>query len=335
MGEMLRASFIPIPEKRIYQTDGSLALAITPPGERGESGAASLRQHETEFADYVLRNTPSRFSEDLSSEIHETNRISDPYIFLINRPRGKLQTPDGQDLEGFMDKTGYLGRLESNAFDQIQSWSIKSNSGRVLWFSPPHRDRSPASKIIVSEIKELNAEFGMLINRAILLDISSLELLRFANQLSPSMAALDPESLRGTAIFPSQEEYDEWFQQIEHIDVQFRQVSSGSDISRKITTYQRVSEIDNSNIYHDYGRMYREAQGSNLIGQHIGSCPSIKKDQDSDYSPFSIFSESLNSLGETKTLDCECPFCYKKVTATIANGKISCPECKEGVSYKC
>lgn len=40
-------------------------------------------------------------------------------------------------------------------------------------------------------------------------------------------------------------------------------------------------------------------------------------------------------VGEAKTLDCTCPFCRKRVQATISRGKIHCPNCKKSAPYVC
>ena len=246
---------------------------------------------EVGFSHFVLQHTPGQLSENLSSEIHETNRISDPYIFLINKTRGKLQTSDGQDIDGFMNKSTYLGGLEFGAFEQIQSWALTADSGYTVWFSPPYEDKYPVSKIVVSKIIELNPDQAILFNRAILLDIDALRLLGVANQLIPATWLPDPESLRSIPLFPSEREFDEWFAKIAPVSDQFKQVIDGSDLSQKITTYQRVRQISDGVIYQDYDRMHKEAERENLMGGHSGSCPPITTGADaSKNTPFSIFS---------------------------------------------
>lgn len=292
------------------------------------------QKSEADFSHFVFQNTPTQFSENLSSEIHETNRISDPYIFLINRAGGKLQTPNGQDIEGFMETDTYLGELEKGAFEQIQNWSMNARNGCAVWFSPPYKDEYPVSKIVVSKIMGLDSDRAILFNRAIVLDIDALRLLGVANQLISSAWVPDPETLRGLPLFPSEEEFNEWFRTMSSLSEQFKQVSNGFDLSHKIATYQRVRQISDSAIYQDYHRIYKKAERENLMGQHIGSCPPSVSAGGRN-TPFSVFSGEFNSLGETKTLECTCPFCEKKVTAIIAEGKIRCPECKESVPYSC
>jgi hypothetical protein len=287
---------------------------------------------EAEFSHFVLRNIPTQLTENISSEIHETNRISDPYIFLINRARGKLQTPNGQDIEAFMETETYLGGLEGVAFQQIQAWSMNERSGDSVWFSPPYGESRPVSKIVVSKIMELDSEHSILFNRAILLDIDALKLLRVANELSPSIKLLEPELLRSIPLFPSQEEFDEWFASMSGVNDQFNQISDGSDLLDKIRTYQRVRQISDNVDSEDYHLIYKQAEQENLVGQYLGSCPLIPTGKST---PFSIFSEEQNTIGETKTLECKCPFCDQRVKAVIAGGKIKCPECKKSVDYSC
>ena len=246
---------------------------------------------EVDFSNFVLQHTPGQLSENLSSEIHETNRISDPYIFLINRARGKLQTPDGQDIDGFMDKNTYLGKLETMAFEQIQSWTMTTDGGYSVWFSPPYDDRHPVSKIVVSKIMELDSDQAILFNRAILLDMEALRLLGIANQLIPHTWLPDPELLRSIPFFPSEGEFDKWFGGMSYLSDQFKQINDGSDLSQKITTYLKVRQISDGINYQSYYRVYEEAQRENLMGRNAGSCPPSLANADSNgKTPFSIFS---------------------------------------------
>ncbi len=251
----------------------------------------NIATQEANFSKFVLQHIPGQLSENLSSEIHETNRISDPYIFLINRDRGRLQTPDGQDIDGFMDKDTDLGRLETVAFEQIQRWTMTADGGYSVWLSPPYDDRHPVSKIVVSKIMELDSDQAVLFNRAILLDIDASELLGIANQLISHTWLSDPELLRSMPLFPSEEEFNKWLDGISDLSDQFGQVSDGIDLSRKIATYLKVSQISDRTNHQNYNQIYEEVQRENLMGKHLVSCPPSSSSRDSNNkTPFSIFS---------------------------------------------
>jgi hypothetical protein len=255
------------------------------------SKSRDIAAQEANFSRFVLQHIPDQLSENLSSEIHETNRISDPYIFLINRDRARLQTPDGQDIDGFMDKDTDLGRLETVAFEQIQNWAMTADGGYSVWFSPPYDDRHPVSKIVVSKIMELDSDQAILFNRAILLDIDASGLLGIANQLISHTWLSDPELLRSVPLFPLEEEFNKWFDGISDLSDQFGQVSDGTDLSQKIATYLKVSQISDRTNHQNYNQIYEQAQRENLMGKHLGSCPPSSSNRDSNSkTPFSIFS---------------------------------------------
>ena len=46
-------------------------------------------------------------------------------------------------------------------------------------------------------------------------------------------------------------------------------------------------------------------------------------------------SVSFNTPEGVRFLECTCPFCQQKVTATIAGGTITCPRCNQSSIYTC
>jgi len=153
--------------------------------------------------------------EEIASYSLETRRIPDPYFFIV-RDDGKLISPQtGKPVEDSVEKNSILGKVEFEALVKIQDWVVNSEEGVVVWISPPHKERSPLSKIIKSDIRH-QGSLKILFNRAILLDIDGQECLKLANDIQDNIGRLiSPEDLRGSPLFVTGELGDRLFDTLE------------------------------------------------------------------------------------------------------------------------
>lgn len=280
-----------------------------------------------QFIQQTLTNPRGQLTEEVASSIHETNRVPDPYIYLVRNHR--LVTPTGLIIGNKVEKESYLGQIEYAAFKEIERWADINNSGTVIWFSPPYPGVCPVSKIIISELSTDN-NTKILFNRAVVLDINGQTLMELANKLSTEEGLIpDSETLRACPFFPTAEEFINWF---ELLKLYSKLIENDEDIIFKFRTLQRLSEetfaIAGPNTL--YADLYQKADESGLIGHLPGSCPST--------TGFTSFEQMLSNslkINEGHTLDCVCPHCKQRVKASISNGKIHCPNCQHTALYRC
>lgn len=281
-------------------------------------------EQKPRFISKLLKNPPPQLDEEVASESHETRRIPDPYVFIAQG--SQLLTPSGEVVENSIDKDSYLGRIELKAFQKIQDWSFLNDSGVAVWFSPPYLGRYPVSKIIISEISE---SYGtkVLFNRAVVLDRDANTLVRLANGLVGESAFANPEELRETPIFPNQDEFAKWFEDLTAYTSQVEMIKSSRDILIKLDTYVKISQLRLTYPIYERNRAYedlrRVADSRGLIGEYVGSCPTLVMTGLS--TPFEKFLIYSSPMGEKRILCCTCPFCNKLVEAEIFDGKIHCP----------
>src|SRR3989344_3863842 len=255
-----------------------------------------LTESDLSFARCIIAKPPRLVVEKVASVSHETRRIPDTYIYLINN--GKFMTPLGESVENHIDRSTYLGRVEFESFDSIQKWA-QTNEGYAIWFSPPYPNIYPVSKIIIQESSELEDNTKYIVNRAVVLDYDSEKILKLANLLQ-GVNFDNPETLRATPIFPTYEEFAEWFSELSKYTSQTKYISSGEDIIIKSETYARLSDIHHSVSILGEDRMYTEiyqrAQIQGLIGTNPGSCPTALKTAFN-----TVFDDSLQlNIGESK-----------------------------------
>lgn len=141
--------------------------------------------------------------EELSSYSLESKRITDPYSFIIT-PNGELLSPSANCLvKSVVQRDTKVGELEYQALCKVEEWAKQAAEGIIVWISPPYPGEYPVSKIIVSEL-EHKGSLKLLFNRAILLDISSEDCIRLANNLSAYARVqhrfYSSEDVRGQAV---------------------------------------------------------------------------------------------------------------------------------------
>lgn len=295
-----------------------------------------LVEQKPRFVSRLLKNPPLQLDEEVASDSHETRRIPDPYVFIAQG--SQLQTPSGEVVENSIDKDSYLGRLELKAFQRIQEWSILNDSGVAVWFSPPYPGRYPVSKIIMSEISESDGT-KVLFNRGVVLDRDADTLVRLANGLVGEDYFTEPEVLRETPVFPNQDEFGRWFEDLTTYTSQVEMIKSNRDILIKSDTYVQISQLRSTYPVYERNRAYedlrRVADSQGLIGEYVGSCPTLAMTGLS--TPFEKFLNHSSPMGEKRILCCTCPFCNKQVEAEIFDGKIHCPApprgCGKSVSW--
>ena len=281
-----------------------------------------------QFTSDVLQKPPRQDVENSASDIHESNRFPDPYLYL--EKYGKLLTPTGEFVEKVVEKDSYLGKIELKAIETTQDWAKDASEGTVIWFSPPFPGKYPVSKFIISEISYYK-NIKILFNRNVVLDINANSLLNLANTLSDSFHTHNPEVLRATPIFPKENELERWLVSLSPQTNQVEMMRNNHDIQKKMETYASVNDILQSiNVAGDniYPTLYALAKEQGLIGKSIGSC---------GLSNMTSFEAILqNSITIKKDiLECTCPVCGEKVNAPIRNGRVHCPECKSSAPYAC
>jgi len=279
-----------------------------------------------QFIYYQINAPQVKEVEFVASEIHETKRIPDSYVFL--EQDGKFYLPCGEKIEDCIEKESDLGRLEYQAFERIQDEFSKKDKVISLWFSPPHvlRGNCP-SKIIISEKITLPNKQEVAFNRAIVLDIPSQDLLNLAWVVDPEISS--SETLRVTPLFPDQAEFARFVSKLAEVSSQAEAITDNSDLQAKTDTYATLSDIKTSvHVYGEntYGVLLGEAKSRQLIGEHEESCPPTA---------FGMMEKHALQAGEKTILKCTCPHCKNKVDAEISGGKIHCPKCGRSAIYHC
>ena len=282
--------------------------------------------HELEnFITYVLTQPPSQEAEEVGSDIHETHRIPDPYLYVdIN---GKLHTPGGILVESKILTKTFLQQREMKGFLKIQDWVNENDSGYAVWFSPALAGTYDTSKFIISQIITTPSR-KILFNRAVLLDIHNSHFLTLANSLGRHLA--NCEELRENPVFPKEQEFITWFSNLSLITGQAQAMQRYSDLAIKTDTYATVADINKTiAIYGEgtYQNAYQASKAQGLIGPNPGSCGSS--------GAFETMLNQAKLMGEYKILKCNCPMCKRRVDAVIIKNRIFCPKCKASASYKC
>jgi hypothetical protein len=245
----------------------------------------------------VIQNwvvTPaSQIEEEFASLSHETNRIPDPYIFLVGRK--KLLSPsNGLPIEDSVTRDTITQNREFEAFEQIQKWAVEETHGMAIWFSPPEPYEN--LKIVSSEIAYTLSGEKVLFNRAIVLDVDRKTSLEIADKY-PGEKITDAEDLRRSPKFLSSQDAENWTLPLSLYTDQIKLVESGEDLLIKVDTLSKTQGI-----------VTREhAQSAGLIGRNSDSC-----------SIFGIFFANAEK-------SFPCPRCHKAIPSGM--GITKCPFC--------
>lgn len=279
---------------------------------------------DNRIVETLLKKTPTEI-QSVASEVLETNRIPDPYIFLVNR-YGRLTLRDGTIVETNIDTTNQLGQIEMRAFEQIQTWAADRNrKDRALWFSSPYPGIYPNSKVIISE--KLENEFGIL-NRAVVLDINEKRLIELANNNQTNTKFTNSIQLRSTPLFLNHQEFLHWFKELEKITDQTEYMKSGQDLIIKSNIVVQVEDIQSSiEVYSSsdskFNQIMQRAKENKMYGEYSPSCPVVLK---------TAFSEMFNNsliIGDGKYVK-NCGNCGRMIEKKIKKGY----KCTCGGEYK-
>ena len=299
-------------------------------------------QQEQAFIDTVLARHPTESVEDVSSVVHETNRIPDSRILLIRD--GKILRLDGILVDNSIEKTSYLGRIEYSAFEKIKEWSNSASQGIEAWFSAPfpeglpiEKKIYPVSKTDFGEIRySSDGKHKILLKKAVLLDINSTALLEIANWFADIIGEkrfLSAEEMRSRPLFCTRSEMNTLLQRMSEVTDQTQMIDSGMDLKIKENTYYKLSIREQTIILRNpqisvnmYYALRRQAEEEKMIGNKSESCPAGK----------TAFQEFSNTTIEgIRLIRCHCPICNQEVTAMIAAGKITCLSCGASALYAC
>lgn len=287
------------------------------------------RQQELQaYAKFWGKDKPKeQVTEELASYSLESKRITDPYSFIVT-PDGELLSPSANCLvKNVVRKDTNLGQIEYQALCKVEQWAKQTSEGVIVWISPPYPGEYPVSKIIVSEV-EYKGSMKVLFNRAILLDISSGDCIRLANQLSayaPKQHRLySSEDVRGQPI-PINIKGTHWSHILEAFIGRpevWMSIRAGMDKKAKKQALETATEVytelfSSSKVVLDNER-FLQIQSTGLLGPYSVSCPP-KLGRPTAFAY--VFNRAL--LLNTEHFDC--PKCDKKIDS--GKGIIVCPHC--------
>lgn len=278
--------------------------------------------------------------EELASYSLETQRIPDPYYFLVNA-NGELMSPTAEcRVRDVVQRTHPVGELEYQALTAIEQWTKSNNSGAIVWVSPPYPGIYPTSKVIISEIEMIGGT-KRLFNRALILDFNERECLKFAQDLSsfsqnrPLLSHLD--EVRATPIILNTRGMS-WihiFEELIDDPALWQEVRDGRDREAKEEALVQArivyqSLTDKSLPPEDARRMIM-----GMLGDRSGSCPVLLKG--SAFRVFSDYSSVLGTSGSLESdrygsLEFDCPKCNR--TNRRPKGELisNCQHCNADVT---
>lgn len=277
------------------------------------------RQLQTYINQWALKSK-RQVVEELSSYSLESKRTTDSYSFIVTQD-GELLSPSADCLvKNVIKKDAKLGQIEYQALCKVEEWAKQTAEGTIVWISPLYPGEYPVSKIIVSEL-EYKGSIKLLFNRAILLNISSEDCIRLANNLSAYAGVqqrfYSSEDVRGQAIpIPSKDIH--WSYVLgEFIDLPqvWSDIRAGMDTKAKNEALRAATEV--------YPKLFSSSnivriQSTGLLGPYPVSCPP-KSERPTAFVYF--FKNSL--LLNTEYFDC--PKCDKKIES--GKGITTCPHC--------
>jgi len=291
---------------------------------------------EQTFIDHCLANNPSEAVEDVSSEVHETNRIPDPRILMVDG--NNILRLDGVRVDDSIEKKSYLGKLEYKAFEEIKKWAGKNGSGVEIWFSPPFGTTYPVAKIDIGEIRySSDGETKVLLKKAILLDINPEELLNISNNFTFAIGYdknVSTEELRSHPVFCTRNEMKMLLSSISEFTNQIEMITKGEDLYKKTENYQKLASIhqeiyvSSNHYYHnDYYYLRERVEQKKMMGRNSLSCPSASK------TAFQSFSGKNRGSMEDQhgSLEFSCPHCGLVNTRPFGQLISNCQHCGKDV----
>lgn len=267
----------------------------------------------TETAEKILIewvvSPSSQNSENMASRSHETNRIPDPYVFVVKDE--KIRSPSNNlPIENQILRRDTLEELEFQAFLKIQDWANSNNEGMILWFSPPSEYGYSALKVVSTKILNLLGQ-KILFNRAIVIDgVNEEESINFANSLSPEKF-YDTETLRYTPIPLDKNSEEKWLDTLSKYTPQVELIRTSQDVEIKTNTLLVTEKI----VYSSPIEAEKQAREQNLIGDKKDSCQ-----RNNSGSAFNVMSNGVDS---DKFF--ECPKCHGLIPSGF--GITTCPHC--------
>lgn len=259
-------------------------------------------------------------TEEFLSFGTETKRIPDRYKFIVI---DKLISPiTRKPIEKSVEKDSYIGEVEFEAFEKIQDFAVKNETGTAIWISPLIKDVYPTSKIIFSTIDYEKGE-KILINCSLVIDANTEECLDLANLISISegMKYKNTDEIRKKPIFMNTKMAISWMESLVMIKDQFE-----NEKKEQILLNYKQTELIILNMPIYYNR-YQQAeylvqQGlqNGILGEAKTSCGgAVKKD---GLTASETLVESSLDLNES-TFDC--PKCHRPIPS--GKGITTCPHC--------
>jgi len=268
----------------------------------------------------VWKNKPiQQVIQEFSSFSTETKRIPDRYKFIVT---DKLISPvtDGP-VEESIEKVSNIGKIEFEAFQQIQNFAVKNETGTSIWISPLAKNIYPSSKIIFSSIEYENGE-KILLNCSLVIDLDEEECLDLANliAISEGIKFKNTEEIRKTPIFMETKMAIDWIESLVTLKNQFKKEEEQS-----LSEYPQIESLfrsipANLNFYQQAEYIVVQSLQNGYLGENKTSCGGSTKNSNLTSSEF--FSENSLDLNESFF---ECPRCHKPIPA--GKGITVCPHC--------
>lgn len=250
----------------------------------------------------------------------ETKRIPDRYKLVI---KDKLISPvTGKVVEDSIEKNSTVGKLEFEAFEKIQDFAVKNDTGTSIWISPSIEDLYPSSKIIFSSIDYEN-EKKILFNCSLIIDANEEECLDLANLISVSegMKFENSDEIRKNPIFMDTKMAINWMESMVMLKDQFEKEKK-EQLQFK---YNQIESIImnmpvNLNRYQQAEYLVLQGIQNGMLGEAKTSCGGGTKKKDLTAS--GALSESSLDLNESFFT---CPKCNRPIPS--GKGITTCPHC--------
>ncbi len=269
-----------------------------------------------------------------ASEILETKRIPDPYLYCLNSWGKLILAYTGQVVEDYIETDTQIGKAELEGLLNLQNWFNNNNEGVVGWFSLSYIGVYDSPKIIISEIIEEN-NIKLLFNRAIVLDdLSDTDALLYARDLSGKFSTADELRRNPTQISESIDWLNELSNYIDISEIKSF-IESGRDRIEKGEAIRKAkilhSEAKRLGISNLRKVIMLSPEFDGLFGNNLLRC--VLR---SEKTAFQNLFENSHIIYGKEVLCCTCPFCGHRVEAEIYDGEIHCPRstCRKKAPYK-
>lgn len=277
---------------------------------------------------------PPRVVQEIISVFNESHRFTDSYTFYCDEGGFYMLINDEKTNESkkiyvrdHIERFSYIGRVEAQILDNLESWFGQNKEGRALWIAPPRPNDKyrPGWKVILHQIAYTADGTKVLLNGADLFNAPNETVLSLIHEFFPETQNLDePEAIRSRLITPDKTfDPTKLWKRIKEIDPKALAVNQKLDETQLVERATYISEL----IYSGADSMFvaYEMQRLELVGEHAISCAGGGK----------TFSELIvDGLGEDQygSLEFSCPNCGAINTRPSGQLMSNCQHCGADVT---